>query len=100
MVVYSHRQAFFRLILTDNVIVEDGPDFTGPRHVTVVDLHIFAKFFFDDLIAQLNAFVANVYSRTCDELFYLFLSFSAKRAFELALFIAKLKHYLSPSSPN
>ena len=46
-----------------------------------VILGFVAQFFFNDLVAQLDAFVTNIDAGSCNQFFHLFLHFPAKRAF-------------------
>ena len=83
MVIDSDREDSFGLLLTDYVLVENLVDFRGNGQFGVLTLRTrFLNFFPDDVIAQVDAFVANEDRRTSDKLTDFVLAFTAKRAIQ------------------
>src|SRR5690606_8569208 len=74
-------------------------DFARLGNVVQVDVLLFLQLFFDDVVAELNAFVADVDTGTGDKSRHLILILAAKRAFQLPFFIGEFEHRASPSAP-
>ncbi|MNN01908.1 hypothetical protein D3C81_1145420 [compost metagenome] len=96
VVVNRNGQRFLRLLLADDVLVQNIADFLGLRNFLEIQFFLVAKLFFHDFRAQLNAFVAYINAGSGNKLAYLFLRFAAERAFQLSFFIVKLKHVNTP----
>ncbi len=64
MVVHGHGQNLLRPVLTDHIVVQDILDFGRlgklGGHLTAIFLALLS----DDLIAQVDAFVADIHRRT------------------------------------
>src|SRR5690606_8173880 len=60
----------------------------------------FAELFFDDLVTQIDALVADVHPRPCDELLHLLLALAAERALEQVISVADACHAVRPSVLN
>src|SRR5262249_35872728 len=99
MVVNRDRQHLLRIILPDDVVVEDLADFLWRRNA-VTRLVQRLGFLPDDILAQLNAFIADEHRRPGDQLTHLVLALAAERAIEGALcFLAgDLAHSCLPSN--
>ena len=81
MVVDRHGEDALGFVLPDNVFVQEGRDFRGagqPGGLVFLGFGGFSEFFFDDFIAQFNAFVADEHTAAGDELLHLFLTFPAE----------------------
>jgi hypothetical protein len=98
VVVHRHRQHALGPVLTDHIIVQRLEDVARGWHAAVLlagdaCLGLFA----DDVVAQLNAFVADKDRRPSDQLANLMLALAAEAAIEGALGIgsAQFRHRLS-----
>jgi hypothetical protein len=99
MVVDRHREHALGLFLTDHVIVENVADLLrrGDAAILLADerrLGLFAN----DVVAELDTFVADEHGRSGDELAHLVLRLAAERAIERALGVAaaELGHSIHP----
>src|SRR5690606_8190757 len=63
MVVNGHGQRLLGMVLPDDVLIEDIPDFLGFGQVAEVEVLFASQLLLDDLIAQLDALIADVNSR-------------------------------------
>src|SRR5690606_28605161 len=84
VVVDGDRERALGGLLTDHVLLEEGEDLLRLRQVELAR-GFFARFgeaLLDDLVAQLDAFVADVDAGARDELLHLLLALSAEGAFE------------------
>src|SRR5690606_24429411 len=98
VVVHRDGERLFRLVLPDDVLVQDLPDLLGLGNAAQVRVALLVELLLDDLVAQLDALVADVNAGTGDQLLDLLLHLAAEGALELALLIAELEHDASPSS--
>src|SRR5580700_4433080 len=100
MVINRHRERLLRALLSDNVLIENVVDLFGLGDVAKAQVlvDVFVELFFDDLVAELDALVANINARARNKLADLLLRFSAEAAFELTLVVPKAKHRV-PDSP-
>src|SRR5450755_3266347 len=81
MVVNRDRQHLLCMVLADNMVVENRADFLRRRNAVAR----FAEggfFLVDDILAQLDAFVADEHRRARDELAHLMLALAAEPAIE------------------
>ena len=97
VVVDRDRQRLLRALLTDHVLVEDVIDLFGLRDVPKPEIlvDVLVELFFDDLVAELDALVADVDAGAGDQLAHLLLRLAAEAALELTLLIPETEH---PSS--
>src|SRR6185437_3929971 len=84
VVVHRHRQDLLRRFLPDHVLVEDLPDLVRRRQLAAVGARRFTgrAFLADDVIAELDALVADEHRRPGDQLAHLVLALAAERAVE------------------
>ena len=90
VVVDSHGEGHFCLVLADDVLVQDGTDVLGGgdlllhfrRSVAIIGLLGLGN----DTVAQGDTLVTNVASGSCDDALHLFLHFSAKGAADCSAF--------------
>jgi hypothetical protein len=88
VVVDRDREDPFGAILADHIIVEHFANLGRSRNA-IASLHERRlRFLADDVVAQLDAFIADEHSRPGDELSDLMLRFPAERAVEGALAVA------------
>ena len=98
VIVNSHGEALFGLVLTDYILVEDCADVLRFWDVLEFYFCFFTELLLNDFIAQFNAFVADIDAGTSNQLSYLLLGLATKRALELTFFIPKLQHDTTPQS--
>ncbi len=84
------------MVLADDVVVEERADLAWRRQLVESELGGVSQFLFDDLVAQVDAFVADVDAGTGDQLLDLFLRLATERALQQLAGIPKLGH--SPRS--
>jgi hypothetical protein len=68
VVVDGDRERALRFLLADDVVVEDAVDVLRARQVLEVELRRSGELLVDDLVAEINALVADVDARTGDQL--------------------------------
>ena len=84
-----------RLFLRDDVVVQDGVDVPRSREVVEVELRRSGQLLVDDLVAEIDAFVADVHAGAGDQLFDLPLALPAEAAEELLVAFASPGHFVS-----
>ena len=92
MVVDRHRHDAFGRLLTNDVFVEERVDFTRFREFVEAEFCRFCEFFFDDLVTQVDALVADIDTRASDEFLDLFLRLTAERAFQQFPAVSEFRH--------
>src|SRR5678816_175082 len=99
MVVDGNRELFLRPLLTDDVLVEELLDVRRGRQRRT-DAAVFEAIVVrDDVVADLDAFIADEYCRARDQLADVVLIFIAERAAE-NLSLAVLLHHNSLEKPE
>src|SRR5579883_134509 len=89
MVVDGDREYFLRALLPDHVLVENLLDLVGLRQLVAGALGAIFQLLANDVVAELDAFVANEHGRAGDELADLMLALPAEGAVEeLAVIVA------------
>src|SRR6266566_6788287 len=88
MVVDRHSERPLGLLLRDDVVVQDRVDVTRPRQVVEVELGRSGQLLVDDLVAEIDALVADVHARARDQLFDLPLALPAETAEKLLIAFA------------
>ena len=93
MVVDSYRQCLLRGFLADHVFLEEVEDLTwfGQLEFGLLRSGL-AEFLFDDLIAQSDAFIADVNTRSGDEFPNLLLRLPTEVAFEQVCSVRTASH--------
>src|SRR5205823_10243083 len=84
MVVNGDGQDFFRRLLADHVLIEDLANLVRRRQLVPVGARRVAPgaFLANDVVAKLDAFIANEHRGARDEFAHLMLALAAKRAIE------------------
>ena len=98
VVVDRDRERALRLFLRDDVVVQDGVDVERLREVVEVELRRARQLLVDDLVAEIDALVADVDAGTSDQLLDLPLTFAAEAAKQLLVALARPSH-VSPFTP-
>src|SRR5438552_2306978 len=83
VVVDRDGERALRFLLRHDVVVEDGVDVLRPREVVEVELRGSGQLLVDDLVAEIDALVADVDAGPGDQLLDLTLALSAEAAEEL-----------------
>ena len=96
VVVDGDRQDLLRRVLSDDVVVEERADLAGIRKVVEAQLGGFGELFLDDLVAQVDALVADVHARACDQLLDLLLRLAAERALQQFAGVPEFRHCRYP----
>jgi hypothetical protein len=92
VVVDGDREGALGLFLRDDVVVQDRVDVTRAGQVVEVELRRSGELLVDDLVAEVDALVADVDPRACDEFLDLPLTLPAKTAEQLLVAIGCASH--------
>src|SRR5438552_3923653 len=92
VVVDGDREGPLRLFLRDDVVVEDGVDVARARQVVEVQLGRARQLLVDDLVAEIDALVADVDPWAGDQLLHLPLALAAEAAEELLVAVGCARH--------
>ena len=82
VVKHSDRQHLLGALLANDVLVEESACLHRRGKRVQTNVGALAYFFFNDFIAQLDALVADVHTRSSDELFDLFLRLATERTLQ------------------
>jgi hypothetical protein len=82
VVVDGDREGLLRVLLADDVGVEELEDLAGLRELVEADLAALAQLLLDDLVSEVDALVADVDARSGDQLLDLLLALPAERALQ------------------
>ena len=96
MVVDGHRQDLLRVLLADDVVVQEVEDLAGLGKVLEVELRGLGELLCDDVVTQVDALIADVDPRPRDELLHLLLRLSAEAALHEVAPLTELGHQVSP----
>ena len=92
VVVDRDREDLLRLVLTDDVVVQEVEDLARLGQVLETDLRGLGELLFDDVVAQLDALVADVDAGPGDQLLDLLLRLAAEAALDELATVAELGH--------
>ncbi len=98
VVVDRDGEDLLRLLLADHVVVQVLVDLTRLRELVELHFRALRQLFFDDLVAEIDALVADVDAGTGDELLDLLLALPAEGALQQIASVTELGHD-SPSDP-
>jgi hypothetical protein len=98
VVVNGHRERPLRLFLGDHIVVEDGVDVSRAREVVEVERRRCGELLVDDLVAEIDALVADVDAGAGDQLLHLALALAAEAAEQLLVAVARARHQTDPSA--
>src|SRR6266511_3535905 len=98
--VHGHRQDLLGLLLADDVVVQEGVDLDRLGELIEFQLGGLGELFLDDLVAEIDALVADVDAGSGDQLLDLLLGLPTEGALE-EIGITELRHApLLPSVPS
>jgi hypothetical protein len=92
VVVHRDSKDLLGLFLTDHVIIQERANFPRLGQLLQLEIGSFTDLLFDDLIAQVDAFVADVDARTSDQLLHLLLRFTAERTLQDLSCVSEFRH--------
>ena len=92
VVVDRDRKDLLRVDLPNDEFVQEGRNFARGREVFENEFGSITKLVRDDVVAQVNALIADVHAGSRDELLNLFLTLSAETALNQVVTFAKLCH--------
>ena len=92
VVVDRHRQRALGLLLADDVLVEDVVDLPRLREVLDVEVRRSGELLIDDLVAEIDALVADVDAGAGDQLLDLPLRLAAEAAEQLLVGVGRTCH--------
>src|SRR4051795_3774100 len=92
VVVDRDRQDLLGLVLTDDIIVEEGADLPWRRQLLETDLAGVGQLLFDDLVAEVDALVADVDAGPGNQPLDLLLRLPAERALQQFTGVAEFGH--------
>ena len=97
VVVHRHGEDLLSFDLTNDVIIKERANLSRVRQVVKAELGGFGELFFDDLVTEIYALVADVDTWTRNELFDLLLRLTAERAFQQFAGLTEFRHCCYPS---
>src|SRR5262249_24305858 len=92
VVVDGDRQDLLRRVLPDDVVVQELEDLTRLRQLVEVELAPLGQLLLDDLVAEVDALVADVAPGSRDQLLDLLLRLAAEGALEKLSPVSELRH--------
>ena len=98
VVVHGDGQRTLGLVLADDVVVQDAVDVTRLGQLLEIQRRRSRELLVDDLVAQVDALVADVHARAGDELLHLPLRFAAEAAEQLVVALGRSRHRAPPSA--
>ena len=98
VVVHRHCEDLLRVVLPHDVVVEEFPDLARIGELLEAQLTRVGELLFDDLVAEIDALVADVHARAGDQLLDLLLGLAAERALQQLARVAELGHLCRPLS--
>src|SRR5207244_7014637 len=98
VVVHRDREDLLRVLLPDDVVAQVLVDLTGFRKLVEAHLRALGELFLDDLVAEIDALVADVDAGAGDELLDLLLTLPAEGALEQIAAIPEFRHDAPPRS--
>jgi hypothetical protein len=96
VVVDRHREDPLGVVLPDDVVVQEVEDLDGLGQLVEAQLTGFGELLLDDLVAEVDALVADVDPRACDETLDLLLRLAAEGALQQLTAVSELRHVRSP----
>ncbi len=98
VVVDRDGEDLLGVVLTDHVVVEELADLTRIGELVERQLAGVGEFLFDDLVAEIDALVTDVDTRTGDQLLDLLLGLAAERTLQQFAGVSELRHLCRPLS--
>jgi hypothetical protein len=98
VVVDRDRQRALGVVLADDVLVQDVVDLLRLGEILDVERRRGGELLVDDLVAEIDALVADVDAGAGDQLLHLALGLAAEAAEELLVRVGRLPHRAVPPS--
>src|SRR5581483_999818 len=99
VVVDRDRKDLLGLLLADHVVVEESVDLLRLGQLLELEVGGFGELFLDDLVAEVDALVADVHAGAGDELLHLLLALPAERALQQVR-VSQPPHAPKPPEPS
>lgn len=96
VVVHRYGESLLRRLLPDDVPLEELVDLARFGEFLPPHLARFGELFLDDLVAEIDALVADVHTGACDELLDLLLALATERALEQIAAVTDACHGVLP----
>src|SRR5690606_33765529 len=96
VVVHRDGEGLLGRLLAHHVPLEELVDLAGLGELLPADLAGLGELFLDDLVAEIDALVADVHTGPCDELLDLLLALAAERALEQIAAVTDACHGVLP----
>src|SRR5581483_10706917 len=90
--VHGDREGLLGVLLADDVVVQELVDLLGLRQLVEAHLRAVGELLFDDVVAQVDALVADVHARPGDQLLDLLLRLAAEGALDEVAPLIELRH--------
>jgi len=100
VVVDRHRQGALGRALADYILVEEVVDLGGLGQLVELDLTGLGQLLFDDLVAEIDALVADVHAGSSDQFLNLLLALPAEGALEQVTAVTDASHVCVPNIPS
>src|SRR5689334_6731274 len=92
MVVDGDGQRPFRGVLPDDIALEEITDFRGLGQLVKLDVVGVSQFLFDDFVAKVYTFIADIDARARNEFLDLLLTLPAERALQQVTAVSNACH--------
>ena len=92
VIKHRNREHLLGLILPNYVFIEERTNVARDWKLFNTNSWSLCELFIDDFVTEIDAFVANVDTRTCNELLHLLLRLCAERTLHQLCGVAKLCH--------
>ncbi len=100
MVVYSNRQDLLGSLLANNVLIQDRTNLYRRRQLLITALSLtFLHFLTNDVVAQINALIADKHGGAGNQLAHFMLALAAEGAIQQFAVVVTLPSYIGHRKP-
>ena len=100
MVVYSNRQDLLGALLTNNVLIQDRTNLYRRRQLLITAFSLtFLHFLTNDVVAQINALIADKHGGAGNQLAHFMLALAAEGAIQQFAVVVTLPSYIGHRKP-
>src|SRR3954451_11984576 len=92
VVVDRHGERALGLVLADDVLLEEVVDLLGLRQLVELEVRRLRELLLDDLVAEVDALIADVHTGASDQLLDLLLALAAERALQQVATLTDTRH--------